>query len=612
MRHMKRKSALAAVVSLLVFASLVMLPVGAYANDEASDTDSEETCVSKENSWRYENGELIDFGQVASEEDDGIELQSMHAMPNGAVSQGIDVSGYQKDIDWQAVKNAGIDFAIIKIGNLDESEPDAWYTDSRFQRNISACESLGIPYGIYVYAYGKSAWVYEKGADHIIALLAGHHPSLPVYLDLEDDTINPDKSSITKSNLAEFSKAFCNRIASAGYTPGIYSGASWFKNYLTDSCFSNNGWSIWTAQYWYSKNYNASLEDAPEYPSSYDIWQYSSVASVSGISGSVDINYCYTKWGSEVKSFSRVSGSTRYSTMSALASYGQYSKGDTVVLASGDNYPDALTASSIAGAYSAPILLTEKGSLSSEAAAQIKSLSPSKVYVVGGPDAISDSAVNAVKFAAGGGCQVQRVYGATRYETSLQTLSVLPSVDTVVIATGENYADALSISPYAYATKTPIILCNPSTGLSDQALAKISALGAKKAIIVGGTAAVPSVVESQLAKIGISDRTRLDGATRYETSFRIASYETANLGSSSFSKATLYFATGSNYPDALAAGAVAGKTRNPLILVDPSASTTAACISQWKSQVSRGVVVGGTSAISAGQVTALASALGLS
>ena len=610
MRQSTFKSAFFVAISIFVAATLAFFPAGAYATDDVSE--SEETSVSKENSWRYENGELIDPGVVASEEDDGIEAQSMHVMPSGAVSQGIDVSGYQKDIDWQAVKNAGIDFAIIKIGNLDESEPDAWYTDSRFVRNVSECERLGIPYGIYVYAYGKSTWVYEKGADHIISLLAGHHPSLPIYLDLEDDTINPSKSSITKANLVEFSKAFCNRIAAAGYTPGIYSGASWFKYYLTDSCYSNSGWSIWTAQYWYSKTYNESLDDTPEYPSSYDIWQYSSVASVSGISGTVDINYCYTKLGNEIKSFSRVSGSTRYSTMSALASYGQYATGGTVVLASGDNYPDALTASSIAGSYNAPILLTEKGSLSSDAASQIKSLSPSKIYVVGGPDAISDSAVNAVRSAAGSSCQIQRVYGATRYETSLQTLSVLSSSDTVIIATGDNYADALSISPYAYAMKTPIVLCSSSSGLSDQALAKISAFGAKRAIIVGGTAAVPSVVESQLAKIGIADRTRLDGATRYETSFRIAAYETTNLGSNSFSKTTLYFATGSNYPDALAAGAIAGKARNPLILVDPSASTTSACISQWKGQVSKGLVIGGTNAISAYQVTALASALGLS
>ncbi len=597
-------SSLAIVLSLFA-------PLAVYADNNTSS--SEETSVSKENSWRYENGELRSDIEETNAEDEDIDAQSIHAIPSNAISQGIDVSGYQKDIDWQVVKNAGIDFAIIKIGNLDKSESDGWYTDSRFQRNVSECERLGIPYGVYVYAYGTTVQEYENGAEHIISLLAGHHPTLPVYLDLEDDAINPGNSSnsITTANLAEFSKAFCNRIAAAGYTPGIYSGASWFKNYLTDSCFTSSGWSIWTAQYWYASRYDTCIDETPEYPKSYDIWQYSSRATVSGIRGSVDINYCYKNWNAGISSFSRVSGSTRYSTASSLVSYGQWSSGGTVVLACGGNYPDALVASSIAGSANAPILLTDTNSLSSEAATQIKSLAPSKVYVIGGSQAISDSTVSTVKSLVGSNCSVQRISGATRYETSLAAVDVLNSAETVVIATGANYADALSASPYAYAAKAPIILCDSSSGLSSQALAKISSCGAKAAIIVGGTAAVPSNVESQLAGIGLKS-TRLAGATRYETSFSIAKYEAESLGSNSFSKSTLYFATGTNFPDALAAGAVAGKTRNALVLVDPSASTTSSCISQWKGQVAKGVVIGGTSAITSYQMTSLASALGLS
>lgn len=597
--------------SSMAIALSLFAPLAVYADNNTSS--SEETSVSKENSWRYENGELRSDIEETDAEDEGIDAQAIHAIPSNAVSQGIDVSGYQKDIDWQAVKDAGIDFAIIKIGNLDKSESDGWYTDSRFQRNVSECERLGIPYGVYVYAYGTTVQEYENGAEHTISLLAGHHPTLPIYLDLEDDTINPGNSSnsVTTANLVEFSKAFCNHIAAAGYTPGIYSGASWFKNYLTDSCFTSSGWSIWTAQYWYASRYDACIDETPEYPKSYDIWQYSSRATVSGIRGSVDINYCYKNWNAGISSFSRVSGSTRYSTASSLVSYGQWSSGGTVVLACGGNYPDALVASSIAGSANAPILLTDTNSLSSEAATQIKSLAPSKVYVIGGSQAISDSTVSTVKSLVGSNCSVQRINGATRYETSLAAVDVLNSAETVVIATGANYADALSASPYAYAAKAPIILCDSSSGLSSQALAKISSCGAKAAIIVGGTAAVPSNVESQLAGIGLKS-TRLAGVTRYETSFSIAKYEAENLGANSFSKSTLYFATGTNFPDALAAGAVAGKMHNALVLVDPSASTTSSCIAQWKGQVTKGVVIGGTSAITSYQMTSLASALGLS
>ena len=262
------------------------------AAPESLDAGDEETADgtvigdSEANSWRYQNGELRSDLRDDNATDLGVESRSMHEMPEGATLQGIDVSGYQKDIDWQKVKDAGIDFAILKIGNINAREPDGWYTDSYFQRNVTECERLGIPYGVYAYSYAKNADDAVKGADHIIALLKGHNLTLPVYLDLEDN-------SIKGTDHASIAKAFCNTISAAGYTPGIYASASWFKNILTDPCFSNSGWNIWTAQYWYGQSYNESVDDAPEYPTSYDCWQYSSLSTVPGIDGNCDINYWY-------------------------------------------------------------------------------------------------------------------------------------------------------------------------------------------------------------------------------------------------------------------------------------------------------------------------------
>ena len=278
---------------------------------EDVDTGAAVDSSSVANSWRYENGERRSDLQDDNAVDLSVDAQAMHSLPSNAKAQGIDVSGYQKNIDWQQVKNAGIDFAIIKIGNIDASENDGWYTDSCFQRNISECERLGIPYGVYAYSYAKSAGEAQNGANHVIALLKGHHPTLPVYIDLEDDsTLNyangykatSDHSAnmnhldynASRSNQAAIARAFCNQVSAAGYTPGVYSGASWFKSILTDSCFSTSGWNIWTAQYWYGKSYNQTLSESPQYPSKYDCWQYSSLATVPGISGNVDINYWYS------------------------------------------------------------------------------------------------------------------------------------------------------------------------------------------------------------------------------------------------------------------------------------------------------------------------------
>ena len=256
--------------------------------DAGDEQTADDTVIgdSEANSWRYQNGELRSDLRDDNATDLGLESRSMHEMPEGATLQGIDVSGYQKDIDWQKVKDAGIDFAILKIGNINAREPDGWYTDSYFQRNVTECERLGIPYGVYAYSYAKNADDAVKGADHIIALLKGHNPTLPVYLDLEDN-------SIKDTDHASIAKAFCNTISAAGYTPGIYASASWFKNILTDPCFSNSGWGIWTAQYWYGQRYDASLGLGPEYPAKFDCWQYSCLSTVPGIDGYCDINYWY-------------------------------------------------------------------------------------------------------------------------------------------------------------------------------------------------------------------------------------------------------------------------------------------------------------------------------
>ena len=287
--------------------------------DAGDEQTADDTVIgdSEANSLRYQNGELRSDLRDDNATDLGIESRSMHEMPEGATLQGIDVSGYQKDIDWQKVKDAGIDFAILKIGNINAREPDGWYTDSRFQRNLSECERLGIPYGVYAYSYAKNADDAVKGANHIIALLEGHKPTLPVYLDLEDN-------SIKDTDHATIATAFCNTISAAGYTPGIYASASWFKNILTDPCFTNSGWGIWTAQYWYGQRYDASLGLGPEYPAKFDCWQYSILSTVPGIDGYCDINYWYKD------GFSSSNGKTYSFTGVKLSKSEEVLKGDTV------------------------------------------------------------------------------------------------------------------------------------------------------------------------------------------------------------------------------------------------------------------------------------------
>ena len=214
----------------------------------------------------------------ASSEEDGIALLSMDILPDGATAQGIDVSEHQGRIDWNAVKASGIDFAILRVG----FGAPSWggRVDYQFNRNISECERLGIPYGVYIYSYAFDNQQAADEASMVIDCLSGRNPRLPVYYDLEDKTIIADGR---QSGIASRAQIFCNKISSAGYKPGIYANLNWFNNILTDPVFKSGSWDHWIAQY----------NSQCHYTGSYSFWQYTSRGKVSGISGNVDMNYAY-------------------------------------------------------------------------------------------------------------------------------------------------------------------------------------------------------------------------------------------------------------------------------------------------------------------------------
>lgn len=303
----------------------------------------------------------------------------------------------------------------------------------------------------------------------------------------------------------------------------------------------------------------------------------------------------------------RVSGETRFDTMASLCEKGGWNAGGTVILAYAANYPDALAAAALAGDKDSPILLTDGNHLTDQTKHQIERLSPTEIIIVGGPAAINDSVLRSAQSAAPG-ANVRRIWGQTRYETSLNIMNDLSnSSDTVIIATGVNFADALSISPYSYAAASPIVLSDPNSGLSNEALAAISNGGYSKAVIVGGVNAVPEAILPKLEECGITNITRLSGETRYETSQKIAEFELSQgLG---FGVDGIALATGANFPDALAAGPVAGRGLSPLLLVDQGAVSASQWLSSRSDSISGALIVGGENAISDQDAQSLASAM---
>mgnify|MGYP002556493972 FL=1 len=243
---------------------------GEAPTDDSTEMNSCEADSLEPNSWRFENGVLIDS-------DNGdIDAQSLtdDPLPNGAVARGIDVSNHQGTVDWNKVKAAGIDFAILKVG------PVYGKPDDSFERNAAECERLGIPYGVYYYSYARSVEDANKEADRTLAWLSGHHPSLPVYYDLEDSYILQDPD-FSKDKLTQIAQAFCNRMEAVGFKSGIYANLNWLNNYLNSPSLS--GYDHWVAQY----NWRC------DYAGSYSFWQYSSSGNVPGVNGRCDMNYCF-------------------------------------------------------------------------------------------------------------------------------------------------------------------------------------------------------------------------------------------------------------------------------------------------------------------------------
>lgn len=281
--------------------------------------------------------------------------------------------------------------------------------------------------------------------------------------------------------------------------------------------------------------------------------------------------------------------------MSAISSAG-WSSSDTVILASGKNFPDALAASALAGANGCPVLLTDPAYLSDQTRSEIQRLGAHTVYIVGGSAAVSDTVAYQV---AQLGCSVERLSGNVRQDTALaiaDKVRASTQSNTCIIASGKGFADALSISPFAYTAKAPIYLAENDTTVSAKTLEAIRAAGYTRVIIVGGTSVVSGNTEGAIQALGISSVTRLGGPTRYETSSLIASWAT----SEGMSTSNLSVACGANFPDALAGAAFCGKNNSVLLLADSTnTSNVSGFIAQNKASITSGYVFGGEAAVSA-------------
>jgi putative cell wall-binding protein/sugar lactone lactonase YvrE len=306
-----------------------------------------------------------------------------------------------------------------------------------------------------------------------------------------------------------------------------------------------------------------------------------------------------TRYHAPVASTSmELSGQTRYETAIEISKETAPDGSIRVIVATGQDYPDALTASSLAGVFGDPVLLTLPDQLPPAVRDEIVRLGPSQVLVVGGTGVVSQ-AVEDQLAAIPGVNGVTRLAGADRYETALKVMSYLIS-DTdegqmlrhlqpgrpIFIATGENFPDALAAAPLATNLQAPIMLCTAQHGLLRTWRASLqSFMWVDEVVLLGGPDVVPPLVEQQVKEeLPNVQITRLEGPTRYETAIAIAEY---GMDERDMDWAQMGFATGLNFPDALTGGVLQGTDSTTMLLVagDTLSTTVADALSDRKDAV---------------------------
>ncbi|MRX56152.1 hypothetical protein GJU41_19525 [Bacillus idriensis] len=291
----------------------------------------------------------------------------------------------------------------------------------------------------------------------------------------------------------------------------------------------------------------------------------------------------------------RISGMDRFETSAKIAFEG-WESSDVAVLATGRDYPDALSATPLAYKHDAPLLLTDKHTLTKSVAAELKELGVTKVYLIGGTGVISAEVEKELK--AIGVKTITRIAGTDRYGTSVKIAKEVGITDSIVVASGENYPDALSIAPLAAIGQYPILLTR-SADLPGSVKTYLKSLNTKGALVAGGN----SVVSDNVLK-SLPDPLRLGGSTRYSTNSQIIDFGVEN---GYFDMDYPFVVTGTNFPDALPASALAASWFNGVILTDPvePKNVTKETVKGYADLVEEYQIIGGEKALPNGTVEKL-------
>lgn len=199
------------------------------------------------------------------------------------ITHGIDVSEWQKEIDWQKVKAAGIQYAFIRVGYRGSSQ-GTLSEDAYYKQNIEGALNAGIKVGVYIFSQAITKEEAREEANYLLERIKGYDITFPVVLDYEftSGSGRLEEAKLSKKKATNICLEFCDTIQAAGYTPMVYANPDMLNNHLNADDISSK-YLIWLANYTTETSYTGK----------YDYWQYSSDGSVDGIEGRVDMNFFY-------------------------------------------------------------------------------------------------------------------------------------------------------------------------------------------------------------------------------------------------------------------------------------------------------------------------------
>lgn len=291
-----------------------------------------------------------------------------------------------------------------------------------------------------------------------------------------------------------------------------------------------------------------------------------------------------------VKLTSRLAGADRYATAAAVSAASFNAGAPVAFVATGANFPDALSAGPAAAMGNGPVLLTARDTLPAATAAELARLRPARIWVLGQGAVVSDAVVAALRAYSG---DVRRLAGADRYATAAAISGAYfnPGVGVAYVATGSNFPDALAGGAAAARQGGPVLLSRRDA-IPSATAAELARLRPTRIVVLGGSSVLSDGLLAALRAYS-PDVSRIAGADRYATAAAISA-----AGFAADGPASVYLATGSNFPDGLAAAPVAGRNNAPLLLTAPGYLPAVTAAELRRLNPSQVIVLGSSGAVS--------------